>query len=214
MNRTTIATRARAKTAGWLAATAIASVSLTTGSARAQQDPGSGAAPVQVQAQPAASGPYQQPYAPPPLREDAPHIITNWREGEPIPPGYHPVQRMRKGPIVAGAVTLGCLYLLTALIASVWTDAANASHTSNPVAGLFVPAVGPFITIAQSSSATADFFLVLDGAGQTTGAILLIWGLTSPQTLLMRDGYGQPRIVPHPMLLGKSGAGFGLSGTF
>jgi hypothetical protein len=111
-------------------------------------------------------------------------------------------------------VTFGVLYLLTALVASVWTDAANSSHTNNPVTGLFVPVVGPFITIAQSSSATADFFLVLDGAAQTAGAVLLIWGLTSPQTLLMRDGYARPRILPQPMLLGKSGGGLGLSGSF
>jgi hypothetical protein len=194
MTHRLIATRVRPWTVAWLATAVISSSVSTTGIAHAQ-DPVGAAAPATP-------------------HEDGPRIITNWQDGEPIPPGYHPAQRMRRGAIIGGAVTLGCLYLLSAFVASVWTDAANATHTSNPVAGLFVPAVGPFITLTQSSSATADFFLILDGAGQTAGAVLLIWGLTSPQTLLMRDGYAKPRMVLQPMLFGKSSAGFGLSGSF
>ena len=82
-------------------------------------------------------------------------------------------------------------------------------------AGLFIPTVGPFITITQSSSAMADVFLVIDGAAQSAGAILLVYGLTSPRTVLMRDNpIGRPMILPKPMLLGKDGAGVGLVGSF
>ncbi len=211
MNRPLTPTRSRAWTAVWLATAVLAGTSLTTGNARAQD--AAGTAPmVQVEAQPQPAAPRSQPIAIP--REDGPRVITRWQPGEPVPAGYHPAQRPRTGAIVGGAVTLGVLYMLSAFIAAVGTDVANASHGSNPVSGLFVPVVGPFLTMTQSSSATADLFLVLDGAGQTAGAIFLVWGVTSPQNVLMRDGYAQPRLVPRPMLLGKDGAGFGLSGTF
>ena len=144
-----------------------------------------------------------------------PRVIKDWQEGEPIPAGYHPAQRMRKGAIVAGAVTFGVLYLISAFIAAAGTDIANASHSGNDVAGLFVPVAGPFITMAQSSSATADVFLAIDGAAQAAGAILLVYGLTSPQTVLVRDAiYSPPLLFPKPMILGKNGAGLGLVGSF
>jgi hypothetical protein len=147
-------------------------------------------------------------------QQSGPRIITDWQPGDPIPTGYHPVQRARTGAIVGGAVTLGVLYFMTVFVAAVWTDVANANHESNPVAGLFIPVVGPFVTLTQSSSATADILLAFDGLGQTAGAVLLVWGVTSPRNVLLRDGDAQPRLVPRPMLLGKNGAGFGLSGTF
>jgi hypothetical protein len=207
MNRRTLAgTRSRVWTSASLAAASLAAATLISTAGRAQD-----AAPIQVEQPPL-------PSSPPPryvlAAEDGPRVITRWHDGEPIPPGYHPTQRTRTGAIIGGAVTLGSLYLLNAFVAAVWTDAAKATHESNPVTGLFVPVLGPFITIPQSSSATADFFLILDGIGQTTGAILLVWGLTSPQTVLMRDGYAKPWILPRPMVFGKSGAGVGLTGTF
>ncbi|HXN30904.1 MAG TPA: hypothetical protein VN894_03540, partial [Polyangiaceae bacterium] len=149
-----------------------------------------------------------------PPREDGPRFITDWRQGEPIPPGYHPVQRTRTGAIIGGAVTLGSVYLMTAFIAAVWSDVARANNESSPLGGLFVPVVGPFITLTQSSSAAADFLLIMDGAAQTAGAVVLVWAVTSPRMLLARDGYAKPRLVPRPMFLGRDGAGFGLSGTF
>jgi hypothetical protein len=209
MEGTSAGDRLRARTAAWLAMALVASASAA---AHAQDHTEPPAIQVEEQVQP-ASPPRPQQSAPP--REDGPRVITHWHEGEPIPPGYHPAQRTRTGAIIGGAVTLGALYLLTAFVASVWTDIAKAEHESNPVTGLFVPVFGPFITMTQSSSATGDFFLILDGLGQTTGAILLAWGLASPQTVLVRDGYfGKPWLLPRPMLLGKSGAGFGLSGAF
>src|SRR5215831_15689153 len=102
MNRTnTFAARWRSLAAAWLMATWISGLWMTPGLARAQE----------TQAQPRPA-PVE---AAPPTPAAAPHysgprVITDWKEDEPMPPGYHPVQRMRKGPIVAGAVTLGILY--------------------------------------------------------------------------------------------------------
>jgi hypothetical protein len=143
-----------------------------------------------------------------------PRVITDWQEGETVPPGYHPAQRMRKGAVIGGAVTFGVIYFINVLVAAGGTDYANSNHTSNSVAGLYAPVVGPFITMTQSSSAVADVFLVLDGLAQAGGAVLLLYGLTSPQTVLMRDDVGRPRLLPQPMLFGSGGAGAGLVGTF
>jgi hypothetical protein len=144
-----------------------------------------------------------------------PRVIRDWQEGEPVPPGYHPAQRMRKGSIVAGAVTFGVLYFISVLVAAAGTDVANASRSSNDLAGLFVPVIGPFITMTKSSTAMGDVVLVMDGLGQTAGAILLVYGLTQPQTVLVRDAkFSPPPLLPRPILLGKQGAGLGLVGTF
>jgi hypothetical protein len=192
---------ARRRTATWLTAAWISTTIITPGLARAQE--------VQERGEPARI----IVTSPPP--QSGPRMIADWQEGEPIPPGYHPAQRMRTGPIIGGAVTLGVLYFISALVAAGYQDWANAHNESNPAAGLFIPTVGPFITITQSSSAMADVFLVIDGAAQSAGAILLVYGLTSPRTVLMRDNpIGRPMILPKPMLLGKDGAGVGLVGSF
>jgi hypothetical protein len=143
-----------------------------------------------------------------------PRGAPDWQDGEPIPPGYHPVQRARRAPIIAGAVTFGILYLISVLVAAGGTDDANRNHTGNSLAGLYVPVVGPFITMTQNSSAVGNVVLVLDGAGQAAGAVLLLYGLVAPQTVLVRDDYGRPKLLPQPMLFGKSGGGIGLSGAF
>jgi hypothetical protein len=142
----------------------------------------------------------------------APRIISDWNEGEPIPTGYHPVQRVRKGAIIGGAVPFGILYFISALTAAVAHDANQGrDHSAD---GLFVPVAGPFITMPQTSSATANVFLALDGLGQAAGAALVIYGLVSPQTVLLRDDVGAARLLPHPILVGRGGAGLGWGGTF
>jgi hypothetical protein len=217
MNRMTMTTRSRT----WSAALfALATTAGTTASARADEAKEIVVAPAPAE----AARPTEAPRpaddasarrAPVDVRGSSrPRIITDWQEGETVPAGYHPAQRMRKGAVIGGAVTFGALYFLNVLIAAGGTDAANSTHTSNPVAGLYAPVVGPFITMTQSSSAIADVFLVVDGLAQAGGAVLLLYGLTSPQIVLMRDDYGRPRLLPQPMLLGRGSAGAGLVGTF
>ena len=139
-----------------------------------------------------------------------PHAITDWREGEPIPAGYHPAERTRRGPIIAGAVVFGILYVISVLVAGVDQDVSGGKSG----AWLYAPVIGPFATIPESSSSTGTSFLVLDGVGQAAGAVLLVWGISSPQTVLVRDDQLGVRIAPRPLLLGKSGGGFGFVGSF
>jgi hypothetical protein len=210
MDRTTLMTCARAWTAAFLASTVLATTSLTSGIARAQ-DKGAEPAPPQGVARPADQAPHTVTFE---VARPAPHSLSDWQDGEPIPPGYHRVQRMRKGAIIGGAVTFGVLYFVSLLIAAAGTDEANRTHTSNSMAGLYVPAVGPFIAMTQSSTAVGGVFLAMDGLAQAGGAALFIYGVASPQTVLIRNDYGRPHLLPQPLLFGRSGGGLGLVGSF
>jgi hypothetical protein len=215
-----------------IAGALLATLIMTTPSVRAQQQ-SEGVAP--GHAIPAEGPPPPPPLPPaqpvvrvspvtadsaPPARDDgdlpasAPHTISDWQAGEPIPRGYHPVKRARTGAIVAGAVTFGSLYMISLLLAAGSTDSANQLQQTNHESGLYVPVVGPFITMTQTSTTSGNMALLLDGLGQTAGAVLLIWGLTSPQTLLIRNDYTRPVILPQPMMVGKSGYGVGVVGVF
>ncbi|MBV9950234.1 MAG: hypothetical protein JOZ69_25560 [Myxococcales bacterium] len=209
--RTRVTSRVRPAVTGALAAALLsaAAAAVSPGTARAQE--------VRV-AEPTPPAPPPPPPAPVIVQVDsdgrrAPRVITDWEEGEPIPAGYHPVTRARKGMIVAGAVPLGILYFLSALVGAVAHDANQGrDHSAD---GLFIPVVGPFITMTQQSSATANVFLAVDGIGQSAGLALLIYGFASPQTVLMRDQAGlAPSLVPRPMLLGRGATGLGWAGSF
>jgi hypothetical protein len=217
MNPATMGTRARVWTAALLAASMIATTGFTTGVAHAQGKPGD-AAPSQGPVRP-PDNQVAQPVAvdgPKPVSIEVKGVaraIGDWQEGDPVPPGYHPIQRVRKGAIIGGAVPFAVLYFISVLIAAAQQDATHGQDRS--AAGLYFPVVGPFITMTQTSSAVGDVFLALDGLGQGLGAALVIYGLTSPQTVLRKDDYyGRPRVLPQPLLFGHGGGGLGLTATF
>lgn len=143
-----------------------------------------------------------------------PLVIKDWSEGEPVPPGYHPVTRTRTGLIVGGAVLFGVTYLFSALAAAVASDA-NPGQT-NPLASLWVPAAGPFIQMFQSgNSATGSLVLGLDGLCQAGGIAMFAIGLAVPKTLLLRNDVASsaPHLAFAP-ILGSGRSGMGLIGTF
>jgi len=169
-------------------------------------------------APPATAPPPPPPYPPPPppqapgaSREDSnrPLVISDWPEDEPAPQGYHWSKRVRRGPIIAGAVLFGTFYVLSAFIGALGQDSGDPAY-----GWLYVPGLGPFIELSNSSSATASVALILDGAAQSAGLALLVWGIVSPAPVLVRNQIDAPRVVPVPMLLGRNGQGFGLIGTF
>jgi hypothetical protein len=191
--------------------------------ARAQDDdaspPPGTVAPVPHSAR-APNGEYVAPlqqqtqivYVPQSVAMSGPRVITDWEDGEPIPQGYHQTTRTRTGMIVAGAVTFGSLYFLSLLVASVGSDTSNGSGSSNPVASLYVPGVGPFIQMTNSSSATANLFLAIDGIAQVGGIAMLVYGITSPRTVLIRNDLAQTIVTP--MRIGQSGYGLGVLTRF
>lgn len=206
----------------WFAAGLALATAVTPGTARADDPPppppGSapiygpppGAAP--VYGPPASTPPtyppppYAQPYAAPIY---APEEITDFDDSAPVPYGYTRVQRMRKGPIIGGAVTLGATYLVTALAATFASAVHDVEGSNTDVGPMFVPVVGPFLETQQTDSSVARFWLLVLGAGQTTGAVLLVYGLTSPRTILVRND--QLSLAP---MLGRGVSGLTLTGRF
>ena len=109
---------------------------------------------------------------------------------------------------------------------------ASAANQANETGWLFVPVVGPWMTLGQRSYATCntpnngsqsstqslacvgDIFavmgLITDGVLQATGATLLLVGVAAGRPTLVRD---DEAVRLTPMRIG-SGYGAGLAGTF
>jgi hypothetical protein len=177
--------------------------------------------------EPMAPPPYAQPaqqgyYVPPSVAASGPRRITDWEEGEPIPPGYHPVSRIRKGLVIGGAITFGTIYLTNVLTAAIASDTCNAvggcSGTGNNLAALYVPVIGPFIQMGSTHSATGNFFLVMDGLLQAGGVAMFVAGLAAPKVVLVRNDLAKAppklQITPIPLSFGKDGGGLGFVGAF
>ena len=92
--------------------------------------------------------------------------------------GYHKVEKPRKGLAIAGGATFGGLYsfmLFGALLSG--------------YAPLAIPVIGPFTLLSESSSAAGFFnlLIVVEGVGQAAGLGMLIAGVASKKTVLVRD---------------------------
>jgi hypothetical protein len=101
---------------------------------------------------------------------------------------------------------------MSALVGAVGYDDTHP-HDSDYL-WLYMPVAGPFFELTNSTTAAASVTLVIDGLAQTAGAILLIWGVTSPVTRLTRNDVAAIRVLPTPLVLGKDAGGLGLVGTF
>lgn len=148
----------------------------------------------------------QQVYVPQSVALSGPRVIKDYEDGDPIPPGYHAESQMRKGLIIGGAVTFGVMYLITALVGAAMDDVGSDGSF------LFVPVAGPFLQMTRTNTSTGNVFLAIDGLAQAAGATMLIVGLTSPKTVLVRNDLAEVRVAP--MRLGQNGGGLGLVGTF
>ena len=151
----------------------------------------------------------QSTYVPQSVALSGPGEITDWDSSRPVPMGYTPVERARKHLIVGGAVTFGVSYGLSAFIAAIGED---ANRSNNEVAALWVPVAGPWIQAGRTDSATAKFFLVGMGGAQVAGAIMLYYGLTTTQRVLVRnDLVGSLSVSP---MAARGASGMVLSGRF
>lgn len=146
-----------------------------------------------------------------PMPMSGPQRLTDWEPGEPIPPGYHPIKRMRKGLVIGGALTFGITYLITALGGAIAADAGGAR-----TAVLLLPVFGPFAMVGKDVGATGSFLFTLNGLAQAAGITMLTVGLAKPKAQLVRDDVAKIEIevAPVPMTFGAQGAGFGLVGRF
>jgi len=124
-------------------------------------------------------------------------------EGAPAPEGYHRSTRISRGLVIAGAVSLGSLWAISALLAS----SAQDSNESDGYLPLLAPIAGPFIGMATLDASTAGtLLLALDGLTQAAGAGMLMSALISPTRVWEHDTIGQLTVVPS-----VSGTNWGLS---
>lgn len=171
----------------------------------------------------------QQIYVPQSVAMSGPRVIKDYEEGDPIPPGYHADTQMRKGLVIGGAITFGVMYIFS-VIAGAAMDDMNKTRssydyrtglsTSSPGKAedsgtfLYIPVAGPFLQMTRTDTATGNVFLAIDGVAQAAGATMLIVGLTSPKTVLIRNDLAEVKVTPMRMGMDGSGTGLGLVGTF
>ena len=141
-----------------------------------------------------------------------PEEITDFDDSAPVPYGYTRVSRTRKGLIIGGAVTLGATYLATAFIGAVAADFLKAEGSNTSVAPVFLPVAGPFLEIGQTDSAIARFYLAVSGLGQSAGAIMLLYGISSSRTVLVRND--QLIVTSIAPLIVPGAAGLSVVGRF
>ncbi len=130
-----------------------------------------------------------------------------YREGSPAPEGYYRDTRVRRGLVIAGAVTFGATYLVSTSVASAQQD----SRDGDDWVPFFIPVVGPFITIGTADTKSfGTFALVMSGLAQSGGLAMFIAGLAAPQDIWVRNDLG--RFTLSPTVVGDNGVGLGLIG--
>jgi hypothetical protein len=204
-----------------LASSSLVSLVLLSAGARAQDAP--------VEAPPSQPVPPPAPAPPPPSFAQAPVVLQpppasvqgapylsrrdlrHWRDGDPIPPGYHPEQKTRDGLAIAGGILFAVPYFFSAVVAVSSHNQADQS--------LYAPVIGPFLRIGNNDANSnvadivADVFLAMDGLAQTAGVTMLVIGTTTTKTVLVRNDLASMPVVV-PMRFGNDGYGLGLAARF
>ncbi len=138
-----------------------------------------------------------------------PVLTLPYEEGDPIPQGFAVRSRANRPLIIAGSITFGAPYLISVLVAATVVSADSSS--GGDFAPLFIPVVGPFITIGTAHAEGAGtFWLIFDGLAQAGGAAMFIAGLTMEEKYLQRTA---PRASLKPEVFVNPG-GMKLKWTF
>jgi hypothetical protein len=195
-----------------IAVVIVALVPFASASAIAQSLP--------VQPQPPMDQSVPPPAPPKAVTGDGPPAIRGWHNGDPIPMGYHPSQRVRGDLVLGGAATLVWSYP-----GALYVGAATGEKA------FFMPVVGPFIEIGRlgiphgyngstldaiglAVYASFDVICALDGVVQAAGVVMLVLGLTVPKTVLVRNDLGAIKSIrPVPMAASNMG-GLGIAAQF
>jgi hypothetical protein len=121
-----------------------------------------------------------------------PPLTLPYEDGDPIPQGYTVKTRASRPLVIAGSITFGAPYVVSALVAA---TVLSADDRSGPeLAPLLIPCVGPFVTIGTAAAEGAGtFWLVLDGLTQTGGVVMFIAGMVSEEKFLRRTAVPPPQ---------------------
>jgi hypothetical protein len=111
-----------------------------------------------------------------------------WEPGEAIPFGYEE----REGPslrlLVGGLSSAGALYVGSSIAAYILTFGGETQF-----APLFIPGLGPFITIGTADAEdTGSFLLAVNGLGQVAGITIACLSAVVRDTWLQRIPTGVP----------------------
>ena len=145
-----------------------------------------------------------------------------YEEGDPIPPGYHVVQRARQGPVIAGTIVFSVSY-------GIALSAATINDFDDQTQWLAVPVAGPWLMmwersrpqcntqtgtgcVEESLETVLRFYLAFDGIAQAVGVGLLAFGISGRKILVRDDSYARVHFTP--TRIGSTGYGAMLSGRF
>ncbi len=201
------------------------------GDAAPPPPPASGTAP--PPAQPPPPGGYQYPYGqypyspypypypypgyPPAAAQSKPKPrVLPYHEGQRIPDGYYLEDGIHRGAAIAGAAVLGGSYGIGIATAAGFNFVDRSGWLALPVAGPFITAAARHDTCPTTTDTynpctddqVARTMLILDGLAQTTGAILLVWGLNTHTKQLVREDAKYVVVMPT-----RVGSGYGLGVT-
>jgi len=137
-----------------------------------------------------------------------PVLTLPYEDGDPIPQGFTVRSRANKSLIIAGSITFGSTYIISGLVAA--TTLSASTDGGAEFAPLFVPVLGPFISLSTAHAEGAGtFWLVFDGLAQAGGLTMFIAGLVVEDKYLQRT----PRASVKPEVLVNPG-GMGLKWRF
>ena len=132
-----------------------------------------------------------------------------------IPPGYRIGEKPRHSLAIAGAVTLGSLWVVSCIVGGIIEDDNN--YNNDRGWPMYIPVVGPFITIGTAhTGASATTMLFFDGIAQAAGAAMFIAGMNTTQKVLKYQfTAGGSEVAVQPIAAPTQGGGFmGLTGSF
>jgi len=115
--------------------------------------------------------------APAPLPPSQPLFVPPAPAAGPVQ--METVERHRIGLIVAGAVTFGVSYYISALIAGIDYD---EDGEFDGTGSLLIPVIGPLLTLSETDSEAVDLFLIGDAIAQAAGLAMLVVGIFVPVT--------------------------------
>jgi hypothetical protein len=148
-----------------------------------------------------------------------------YEPGQPVPAGYHVEERVRKGLVIGGGITLGVSWLFSA-------TAAVSSDYDDKSGFLMIPVLGPWLMLAAGgakdktctepeypynydddcgSRAGVRGLLFFDGITQAAGTVMLATGLFATRQRLIRNNL---TVAFAPTRVGVDGYGVGAVGHF
>jgi hypothetical protein len=138
-----------------------------------------------------------------------PPATLPYSEGDPVPAGYHLESRVRRGPIIAGAIMAGTTYIVNLLVADIEERDGDSDDRAT---WLYVPGVGTWAYVDDACDNEQDgcSFIVMHSATHTVGLALLIYGIAAPRSILVRDTAGV-RVTPY---VGRGSSGIAASASF